>query len=68
MLDKLRKRFNAARNKEPKPGINRNINDIVISVKEGLSGTREIHVSAWTPELAFKYFKDIRNELRENPG
>jgi len=41
----------------------RNIEDIKISVEEGLSNTRKIHVQAWTPELAKAIFWEIRDGL-----
>lgn len=42
---------------------NRNINDIQIQVLEGLSGTRQIFVNAWSKEDALDMLKKIREEL-----
>ena len=67
MFDWLRKRLGPIKDEEQKPKFNRNINDISISVMEGLSGTREIHVTAWNPEMTMQFFKEVRNELKENP-
>ena len=43
----------------------RNINDITISVKEGLSDTREIHITSWNPAIASALFWEIRGGLRD---
>lgn len=67
MLNWLRKRLGPVKGEEPKPTLNRNINDIIVSVKEGLSGTREIYITSWNPDLAITTLKAIRNELKENP-
>ena len=44
----------------------RNINDITITVKEGLSDTREIQITSWNPSLASALFWEIRGGLRDN--
>lgn len=67
MLDWLRKLLGPPKGAEQNPVLTRNVNDIMISVKEGLSGTREIHVTAWNHDIALQFFRDVRNELRENP-
>jgi len=67
MFDWLRKLLGPVKEEEKKPTFNRNINDIVISVEEGLSGTRKIHVTSWNPDMTMQYFKAVRDELRENP-
>ena len=43
----------------------RNINDVTISVKEGLSDTREIQITSWNPALASALFWEIRGGLRD---
>jgi len=48
---------------EIKPKAVRNINDVIISVSEGLSNTRIIQVSAWTPDVALELYKRVRNEV-----
>lgn len=67
MFDWLRKRLGPIKEEEKKTEFKREISDIVISVKEGLSDTREIHITSWNPEMTMRFFKAVRNELRENP-
>lgn len=67
MLDWLRKVLGPPPGVEVKPTVTRIIADISINVKEGLSGTREIHITSWNPEMTMHFFKEVRNELRENP-
>lgn len=67
MLDWLRELLGPPKGAEQKPALTRNVNDIMISVKEGLHGTREIHVTSWNQEIALQFFREVRNELRENP-
>ena len=67
MFDWLRKVLGPVKEEEQKPTLNRNISDITISVKEGLSGTREIQVTSWNPDMTMHFFKTVRDELRENP-
>jgi len=43
----------------------RNINDITINVKEGLSDTREILITAWNPAIASALLWEIRGGLRD---
>ena len=67
MLNWLRKRLGPVKGEEPKPILNRNINDIIISVKEGLSGTREIYITSWNPDQAISILKAVRDEIKGNP-
>ena len=67
MFEQIRKALGIPKNELGKQTINRNVNDVIISVNEGLSETRQISVSSWNPELAFDLFKKVRDELRENP-
>ena len=67
MFEQIRKALGIPKNELGKQTINRNVNDVVISVNEGLSETRQISVSSWNPEMAFDLFKKVRDELRENP-
>jgi len=67
MLDKIREKLGVPKNAVGKQTIIRNVNDVVISVTEGLSETRTISVTNWNPEQAFDLFKKVRDELRDNP-
>lgn len=67
MFEQLRKFLGIPKQNIEKQTINRNVNDVTISVSEGLSETRQITVTNWNPELAFTLFKRVRDELRENP-
>ena len=67
MFEKLREKLGIPKNMTGKQIINRNVNDVLISVTEGLSETRTISVTNWNPEAAFNLFKQVRDELRENP-
>jgi len=67
MFEQIRKALHLPKNELGKQTINRNVNDITISVSEGLSETRQITVTNWNQELAFDLFKRVRDELRENP-
>ena len=67
MFEQIRKALGIPKNELGKQTINRNVNDVTISVSEGLSETRQITVTNWNPEMAFNLFKKVRDELRENP-
>ena len=67
MFEEIRKVLGIPKNEIGKQTITRNVNDVTISVSEGLSETRQITVTNWNPELAFDLFKRVRDELRENP-
>lgn len=67
MFDWLRKLLGPIKEEEPKIETKRAVGDIVISVKEGLSDTREIHITSWNPDMTMRFFKAVRDELRENP-
>ena len=69
MFDWLRKLLGPIKEAEEEIKIEtkRTVSDIVISVKEGLSDTREIYVTAWNPEMTMRFFKQVRDELKENP-
>lgn len=43
--------------------VTRTIDDITISVTEGLSGTKEIQVKAWNPSLARSIFWEIHGGI-----
>lgn len=70
MSNKIMELYNRLRGRVPKlpreTAITaRNINDITISVKEGLSDTREIHITSWNPAIASTLFWEIRGGLRD---
>jgi len=67
MFEQIRKALGIPKNELGKQTITRNVNDVTISVFEGLSETRQIMVTNWNPEMAFNLFKKVRDELRENP-
>ena len=67
MWEKIREIVGLSKLGKEKTILNRNVNDVTISVSEGLSETRQITVTNWNPDLAFHLFKKVRDELRENP-
>ena len=67
MFEKIQEKLGINKNELGKQTISRIVNDVVISVTEGLSETRTISITNWNPELAFNLFKKVRDELRENP-
>lgn len=67
MFERIRKALSRPKTGLENQIITRNIKDITISVAEGLSNTRQITISNWNPEIAFKLWKQVRDELRENP-
>ena len=67
MFDKIRKKLGLQPNMGGKQTTIRNVNDVTISVQEGLSNTRTIIVTDWNTEMAFDLFKRVRDELRDNP-
>ena len=67
MFDKIRKKLGLQPNMGGKQTTIRNVNDVTISVQEGLSNTRTIIVTDWNTEMAFDLFKKVRDELRDNP-
>jgi len=44
---------------------NRNVNDVAISVLEGLDGNVAINVTGWDSDKAFSLFKQVRNEVKK---
>ncbi len=70
MANKIMELYNRLRGKTPKMPKEtaitaRNINDITISVKEGLSDTREIHITSWNPAIASALFWEVRGGIRD---
>ena len=70
MSNKIMELVNKLRGKDKKSPAEtsitaRTINDITISVKEGLSDTREIHITSWNPAIASALFWEIRGGLRD---
>ena len=70
MSNKIMELYNRLRGRAPKlpreTAITaRNINDITISVKEGLSDTKEIHITSWNPAIASALFWEIRGGIRD---
>ena len=67
MFTELRRILGIADKDSYTQNIIRNVNDVTISVEEGLSGTQSITITNWNHELAFTLFKQVRDELRTNP-
>ena len=63
MWDWLR-RFLGPVEKGEEQKISRTVADVVITVTEGLDGTRQVSVTGWNHERAFELFKLVRDELR----